>query len=847
MSSPQKGSATLHTGATRFGRLRLRVTVFGVLVLLAFAGASAYDVWHSYRQTLTATHREISNVANALAEQTAWTWRAVDLLLLDTARWYRDDFHEIPEANRDSVLAARTAGARQVRLVTITDSRGIQRYRSQGSPPPHLDVSDRPYFTAQRDNADIGLFMSEPLVTRSTGRNAVVLSRRLEDDHGQFAGVVTAIVDVEDLRTFYSAINLGMDTSTYLFRDDGTLLLRNPPTPSHVAEKFPALAAVSGTPSEGFSNPVDGMREFIAVASVRDTPLRVAVARDRHTALRPWRNEAISVAIRTIGLTLLGALTIVGVLRQLRYIEASEQALRDSEERYALALEGANEGHWDWDVVTDRLFLSPKMKTLQGQPTDSEITTRSAWLSKVVIHPDDKPVFEAAIEDHLHGRTPRFECEYRTLQPDGAWCWLLSRGGCLRDEAGTALRFVGSAIDISAEKQAQMDKARLEAQLRQSQKMEAVGTLAGGIAHDFNNILGAILGYGELAHQHAAEGSALRRYLDNVMHAAGRAKILVDRILGFSRSGMGERVPVNVQFIVEETLELLEASFPDGIRLEKRLEAGDAAVIGDATRLHQVVMNLCTNAMQAMARGGGTLWVILERAQLTETRAVSRGVLAPRAYVRLVVEDTGTGIPVEVVERIFDPFFTTKGVGEGTGLGLSLVHGIVTDLGGGIDVVSKMGHGTRFEIWIPVAGETHKPVIEAEQELPQAAGERVMIVDDERPLVDLTEEMLARLGYEPVGFDSSAAALRAFQAQPQQFDVILTDEAMPELTGTDLAREIRRLRSDVPIILMSGYGGTQLTTRAASNGVNEVLRKPLQSRELGETLARVLEFMHEPS
>ena len=847
MSLRLKGSVSLQAGATRFRRLRLRVILFGVLVLLAFAGASAYDVWHSYRHTVTATNREISNVANALAEQTAWTWQAVDLLLLDTARWYRDDFHEIPEANRDSVLAARTAGARQVRLVTITDSQGIQRYRSQGSPPPHLDVSDRPYFIAQRDNANTGLFMSEPLVARSTGRNAVVLSRRLEDDHGQFTGVVTAIVDLEDLRTFYSAVNLGMDTSTYLFRDDGTLLLRNPPTPSRIGQKFPALVAVPGTPSAGFSNPIDGRQEFIAVAGVRDTPLRVAVARDRQTALRPWRTESISVAIRTIGLTLLGALTIAGVLRQLRHIEAGERALRDSEERYALALEGANEGHWDWDVVTDRLFLSPKMKTLQGQPVESEITTRTIWLATVIIHPDDKPLFDAAIKDHLDGHTPRFECEYRTLQPSGEWCWLLSRGRCLRDQAGAPLRFVGSAIDISGQKQAQMDKERLEAQLRQSQKMEAVGTLAGGIAHDFNNILGAILGYGELAHQHATEGSALRRYLDNIMHAAGRAKMLVDRILGFSRSGMGERVPVNVQFIVEETLELLEASLPAGIRLEKRLEAGDAAVIGDATRLHQVAMNLCTNAMQAMAQGGGTLWVFLERMQLTETRTVSRGALAPRDYVRLVVQDTGAGIPVEVIERIFDPFFTTKGVGEGTGLGLSLVHGIVSDLGGGIDVVSKTGHGTRFEIWLPVAGEAHKPIAEEERELPHAAGETVMIVDDERALVALTEETLAGLGYEPIGFDSSAAALRAFQAQPERFDVILTDEAMPELTGTDLAREVRRLRSDVPIILMSGYGGAQLTTRAASNGVNEVLRKPLQSRELAETLARVLEFMHEPS
>lgn len=842
MSTPLKDSVSPRTNATRFWRLRLLVILLGVVVLLAFAAASAYDIWRSYRHTVTATNREISNVANALAEQTAWTWQAVDLLLIDTCRWYREDASGIPASDVGSILAARTSG-REVRLVTIADAQGIQRYRSQGSPPPNLDISDRDYFVAQRDHANAGLYMSGPLVSRSIGRSAVVFARRLEDKGGQFAGVVTAIVDLEDLRRFYSAVNLGLGTSTYLLRDDGTLLLRNPPAPYEVGRTFSTLAAPASTPATGFSNPVDGGKEeFIAIARVRGTPLEVAVTRDRQLGLRPWRGESLSVAIRTLVLTLLGAATIMAVLRQLRHIEAGERALRDSEERYALAMEGANEGHWDWDVPTDRLFLSPKMKTIQGLPADSEVNTRAAWLSRIVVHPDDKPRLEAALADHIQGLTPRYECEYRVRQPGGEWSWIISRGRCLRDEAGRPLRFLGSAIDVTAEKQAQMDKERLEAQLRQSQKMEAIGTLAGGIAHDFNNILGAILGYGELASQQAAEGSALRRYLDNVMHAGGRAKTLVDRILGFSRSGMGERVPVNVESIVAETLELLEASLPPGIRLETRLEAGDAAVIGDATRLHQVTMNLCTNAMQVMTHHGGTLSVTLECVVLTETRTVSRGTLAPHDYVRLVIGDTGAGIAPEVLERIFDPFFTTKGVGEGTGLGLSLVHGIVSDLGGGIDVISKIGEGTRFEIWLPVTGETCKPAFEEERALPQGHGQTVMVVDDEQTLVALSEEMLARLGYEPVGFESSAAALRAFQAQPQRFDLILTDEAMPELTGIDLARETHRLRPELPVVLMSGYGGTQLTARAAANGVSAVLRKPLRSRELAETLARVLEF-----
>jgi PAS domain S-box-containing protein len=566
----------------------------------------------------------------------------------------------------------------------------------------------------------------------------------------------------------------------------------------------------------------------------------LTVTRQEAVALRLWRDETIRVAVRTLILTLLGAATISALLRQLRRVEGSERALRESEERYALAMEGANEGFWDWHADGDKLILSQKMKMLTGHREDSEFTTRSAWLAQTVIHPDDLQRRDSALKDHFDGLTARYECEYRVRMPDGSWCWLHARGRCLRDAQGKPYRFVGSATDVSAQRQAQLDKEHLEAQLRQSQKMEAIGTLAGGIAHDFNNILGAIVGYGELAHQQSAEGTPLRRYLNNVMHATGRARALVDRILGFSRSGLGERVPVNVQCVIEETLELLQASLPPGIRIECNLVAGDAAVIGDATHLHQVAMNLFTNALQAMQHGG-VLRVVLEPAELNKRLSLARGTLVPGKYVRLIVSDTGAGIPPAVLERMFDPFFTTKGVGEGTGLGLSLVHGIVTDLGGGIDVRTREGAGTSFEIWLPTAGEAGKPAAEALQELPRGQGETVMIVDDERALVALVEETLAELGYEPVGFDSSAAALAAFQAAPERFDLILTDEAMPDLTGTELARHLRQSRPDMPIILVSGHGGTQLAREAALIGVNELLRKPLQRRELAESVARVMQ------
>jgi CheY-like chemotaxis protein len=301
---------------------------------------------------------------------------------------------------------------------------------------------------------------------------------------------------------------------------------------------------------------------------------------------------------------------------------------------------------------------------------------------------------------------------------------------------------------------------------------------------------------------------------------------------------MGERGPVNVQGVIEETLELLAASLPAGVSLTKRLEAGDAAIVGDATQLHQVAMNLCTNALQAM-RSGGVLEVVLDRVDVAQSRRLSHGNIAPRPYVRLCVSDTGSGIPPDVLDRMFDPFFTTRGAAEGTGLGLSLVHGIVTDLGGAIDVHTTVGRGTTFTIWLPTAGEVTVPSAGATLELPRGHGQTVMIVDDEKPLVALAEEILAELGYEPVGFNSSTAALEAFREAPRRFDMVLTDETMPQLTGSDLAGRIRALRSDIPIVLMSGYSGPQLVERARATGIREVLRKPLQKKDLAECFGRV--------
>ena len=427
----------------------------------------------------------------------------------------------------------------------------------------------------------------------------------------------------------------------------------------------------------------------------------------------------------------------------------------------------------------------------------------------------------------------------RTLR-DGTRVTIASRWALQRDEAGAPVAIVEAGCDITDRKRFEAEWARLEERLRQAERMEVIGRFASGIAHDFNNILGAILGYGEIAQRKACAASPVDEELDQVMQAGHRGRHLVEHILAFSGSPAAERVPVHVQSVVDETLGLLAASLPAGIHLEHELRAGDAALAGDATRLHQVAMNLCTNAVKATPPGG-VVSVRLDRVAIAEARALSHGTLQPGEHVRLQVSDTGSGIPRALQDRIFEPFFTTNGVGKGTGLGLALVQGIVADWHGAVEVASREGAGTTFTVWLPACGETAAlPAAEHLAELVQGQGESVMIVDDEPALVRIAEETLAQLGYDPAGFHSGAAALAAFRAEPERYDVVLTDETMPGLAGTELAVEIRKLRADVPIMLMSGHRGEQLSAGARAAGVVGILYKPFLGRAIAESLARAL-------
>ena len=381
---------------------------------------------------------------------------------------------------------------------------------------------------------------------------------------------------------------------------------------------------------------------------------------------------------------------------------------------------------------------------------------------------------------------------------------------------------------------------RVTAQLHQSQKLEALGTLAGGIAHDFNNVLGAVLGYGELAAQNSTPGSAQRRYIDSIVVAASRARDLVARILAFSRPGVGSARALSLQRIIAEVQSLTCAALPPEVTVEVEVAAVPLVVAGDAAQLHQMLANLVTNAVQAVA-GGGRVVVRAAPLEVREARDCTVGRLRAGRYARVDIIDTGPGMSAAQVERIFDPFFTTKPVGAGTGLGLSLVHGIALDHGAALEVDSRPGGGTTFRVYLPLTeAEPAREPEPAPLAAPPGNGETILLVDDEESLVRLAEEVLASLGYEPVGCVGAPQALRVFRQAPERFDAVMTDAIMPEMSGSELLAELRKLRPDLPAILISGYGGPDLLAAAQTAGAQALLAKPLAAADLAQCLADVL-------
>jgi PAS domain S-box-containing protein len=517
----------------------------------------------------------------------------------------------------------------------------------------------------------------------------------------------------------------------------------------------------------------------------------------------------------------------------------AEAALRESETRYSLLLNSIPEVFWmvsaDFQQV---LFVSPSYEQIWGRTCESLLAEPRDWLAAVV--EEDQAGVAAVIDIVGKGTVEQIDFpEFRIRRPDGTLRWIKAKAVPLRDEKGMVWRIAGLCEDITERVRAEEEKARLESRLIQSQKMEAIGVLAGGIAHDFNNILAAIMGYTELAKVEVQPDSRLAQDLDKVLTSAHRAKELVKQILAFSRQSTVERMPIKIPPLVKESLKMLRASIPTTIAIKENFAPHCGPVMADPTQIHQIVMNLCTNAFHAMEKSGGVLSVDVKTTLINSPSSPGDPLVNPGEYVELTVSDTGTGIGLDVIDKIFDPYFTTKGVGKGTGMGLSIAHGIVKSYGGDITVESTLGQGTTLHVYFPVI-KGEEMANEEIHEVPRG-NERILLIDDEEILVEIGRDMLTKLGYIVTTQRSSFEALKIFINDPFQFDLVITDQTMPGMTGTELSRRMLKIRHDLPIILCTGFSNLVNEESAKAIGIREFMLKPINRLSIAQLIRKLLD------
>jgi PAS domain S-box-containing protein len=517
--------------------------------------------------------------------------------------------------------------------------------------------------------------------------------------------------------------------------------------------------------------------------------------------------------------------------------QVAEESLRKSEVMFRTIADFT----YDWEY-----WLGPDGRYYYNSPSCERITGYQAEdffldpdLLEKITHVEDRQKIAAHLRDERESGEPH-HLDFRILTKDGEERWIAHVCQPVYSPTGHNLGRRAGNRDVTRQKQAEEEKAKLESQLRQTQKIEALGTLAGGIAHDFNNILSPIRMYTEIAMRDFPMDSPTRSYLDQVLKSSKRASDLVNQILSFSRQTERQRIFMQVGPIVKESLKLLRASFPSTIDLRQNIGADPDWVLADPTEVYQVVMNLCTNAAQALGDKGGLLEVVLDNVELTEGLSAFGIEIKPGPYVRLSVHDSGPGIPPAIIERIFEPYFTTKEKGQGTGLGLALVHGIVKLCAGGITVASEPGRGTTFEVFFPVMRTEELMEPEVVGDMPRGK-ESILVVDDEEDIVVAAKILLEQLGYRVTAFTASREALEAFRAQPDGFDLVLADQTMPHLSGLELAGELLKMRPGLPIIIWTGYSETLTPEKARALGFRELLAKPLVPRQLAESVRRKLD------
>lgn len=512
-------------------------------------------------------------------------------------------------------------------------------------------------------------------------------------------------------------------------------------------------------------------------------------------------------------------------------VEQKTSKLMESESRSRVILQTAMDGFWLFNSRGRLLEVNDAYCEMVGYDR-TELLTMTIQQLEAKESPRE---VESHIQKVLSGEECRFETKH--FHKDGSYVNLEI---CTKVLSGGDGEMVAFLRDITERKRMEEDRKHLQTQLQQAQKMEAIGTLAGGIAHDFNNILGAILGYAEMAKDDCLSGSVNPQDLDQVIQAGHRAKDLIKQILAFSRQTKAQKIPLQAAKIVKDSIQLLRSSIPVTIVIQQDIDPETDLILADPTQFHQIVMNLCTNAYHAMEETGGTLTISLGNKFLTQQDMIGIAHAQTGHFVQLAISDNGSGIPLEIQEKMFDPYFTTKETGRGTGMGLAIVHGIVKSYDGFITCHSEVGMGTVFKINLPALSGQNLQETE-KVEMPPVGTEHILLIDDEPMLVELGKTMLERLGYTVTARTNSFEALTTFKNQPETFDGVITDQTMPGMTGLDLARRMLQIRPDLPIILCTGYSSIISEEKAKTMGIKGFALKPIAMKDIAALIRKVLD------
>ncbi len=518
----------------------------------------------------------------------------------------------------------------------------------------------------------------------------------------------------------------------------------------------------------------------------------------------------------------------------------AQRDLVESEARLKQTQSLALIGGWEWRPKEKAFWVSEELHRITGLPEGTIPADSLPGLVESVVHPEDRQIIFEQIGQLEAGKLPE-EVQFRIISKDEEIRNILGSVPQVvtRDEEEKPEVVVGVMQDITERERAALERSKLERQLEQSHKMQAIGTLAGGIAHDFNNILFGAMAFTDMALDQVKKGDKIHTYLEQVMSAQQRAAELVMQILMFSRPSERKKISIHLKNVIEDAVKLLRGTLPSTIDINQRFEPDCGPVMADTSRIHQVLMNLCTNAFFAMKETGGVLRIHLERVEVNDDLSSAFIDLDPGEYTCLVISDTGSGMTEEVQKRIFEPYFTTKKVGEGSGIGVSTVHANGWDHGGAIHVYSESKVGTVFRVFFPVAVAERDDKVRKSSSIPRGS-ESVLFVDDEEQIVLFAKMALEELGYDIHTYTSSIEAFETFAKNPKKFDVVVTDQTMPTMTGGELVTKMLEIRSDIPIVLCTGFSEIMDEKIARSLGVREFISKPILLRDLVAAIRRAL-------